>query len=81
MSCSTIAVIAQTGLLSSNKTSAPTIRTDSVFQKGKTNLQDIGLVSYHFKGEKEVWTAQDYNDENWPKSYMISMGVKKSAVI
>ena len=33
---------------------------------------------YHFKGEKEVWTAQDYNDENWPKSYMISMGVKKN---
>ncbi|TDQ28868.1 phytoene desaturase family protein [Tenacibaculum caenipelagi] len=33
---------------------------------------------YHFKNEDAVWSAQDYNESNWPKAYMLSMGVKKN---
>ncbi|CAM1349412.1 phytoene desaturase family protein [Tenacibaculum halocynthiae] len=32
---------------------------------------------YHFKDENSVWEGQDYTQENWPKSYMLSMGIKK----
>jgi len=28
---------------------------------------------YHFASEKDVWSAHDYSDENWPKAYMVSM--------
>lgn len=27
---------------------------------------------YHFKSKADVWSAQEYSDENWPKSYMVS---------
>ncbi|PKB15927.1 NAD(P)/FAD-dependent oxidoreductase [Flavobacterium sp. 5] len=30
---------------------------------------------YHFKESSEVWEAQDYTEENWPKAFMSSMGV------
>lgn len=28
---------------------------------------------YHFKSVSDVWTAQTYTEESWPKSYMVSM--------
>lgn len=28
---------------------------------------------YHFKNADDVWQAQDYNEENWPRHYMASM--------
>ena len=28
---------------------------------------------YHFKSSTEVWTAHEYNEENWPKAFMASM--------
>lgn len=31
---------------------------------------------YHFKSPDHVWTSQNYTQETWPESYMISMGVK-----
>ena len=34
---------------------------------------------YHIKDFKEIWNLQDYSEENWPKAYMISMGIKKNA--
>lgn len=33
---------------------------------------------YHFKDKKNVWNAQHYNANNWPESYMLSMGVNKN---
>lgn len=30
---------------------------------------------YHFKDTESVWNALKYTDENWPKTYMISMGI------
>jgi all-trans-retinol 13,14-reductase len=32
---------------------------------------------YHFRHSNEVWTAQDYNDETWPKAFMASMNASK----
>lgn len=28
---------------------------------------------YHFKSEEDVWSAHEYTDGNWPKSYMVAM--------
>lgn len=28
---------------------------------------------YHFKSSTEVWTAHEYNEDNWPKAFMASM--------
>ena len=33
---------------------------------------------YHFKDFDAVWGGQNYNEEDWPRSYMLSMGVKKN---
>lgn len=33
---------------------------------------------YHYKSPEKVWTSQDYEPQNWPESYMVSMGVKKN---
>ncbi|NIK90753.1 NAD(P)/FAD-dependent oxidoreductase [Mangrovimonas sp. CR14] len=33
---------------------------------------------YHFKTPEKVWTSQDYDIQNWPESYMVSLGVKKN---
>ncbi len=33
---------------------------------------------YHFKDSNEVWTAYDYNEENWPKAFMASMNASKN---
>lgn len=33
---------------------------------------------YHFKDPNRVWEGHDYKKENWPESYMISMGVRKN---
>src|SRR5699024_6507032 len=30
---------------------------------------------YHFKDTDSVWNALDYTEEDWPKTYMISMGI------
>lgn len=30
---------------------------------------------YHFKDTKSVWEALDYTEEDWPKAYMVSMGI------
>lgn len=30
---------------------------------------------YHFKDTDSVWEALNYTQENWPKTYMISMGI------
>ena len=32
---------------------------------------------YHFKDTHSVWNALDYTQENWPKSYMVSMGINR----
>ncbi len=32
---------------------------------------------YHFKHYDEVWTSQDYTEENWPKSFLASMNATK----
>src|SRR5699024_10561360 len=32
---------------------------------------------YHFKDTKSNWDCINYTDENWPKTYMISMGISK----
>jgi len=32
---------------------------------------------YHFKNYDEVWTSQDYTEENWPKSFLASMNATK----
>lgn len=32
---------------------------------------------YHFKKLESVWNAQQYTQESWPESFMLSMGVKK----
>tara|TARA_R110002124_G_scaffold17532_2_gene73035 strand:- start:10258 stop:11805 length:1548 start_codon:yes stop_codon:yes gene_type:complete len=34
---------------------------------------------YHHKSPDDVWDAHNYTQENWPKSYMISMGIKKNS--
>lgn len=31
---------------------------------------------YHYKSEDSVWSSQNYTNESWPESYMISMGPK-----
>lgn len=31
---------------------------------------------YHFKSQKEVWSSIDYDEKNWPESYMVSMSAK-----
>ncbi len=33
---------------------------------------------YYYKNSKQVWTAQDYSQESWPESFLISMSVKKN---
>ncbi|SCY59488.1 phytoene desaturase family protein [Flavobacterium caeni] len=33
----------------------------------------INRNDYHFKNVDAVWTAQDYDEHNWPKHYMVSM--------
>ena len=30
---------------------------------------------YHFKDTDSVWDALDYTEENWPRGYMVSMGI------
>lgn len=32
---------------------------------------------YHCKNSSEVWDAQNYNEENWPKAFMASMNASK----
>jgi all-trans-retinol 13,14-reductase len=32
---------------------------------------------YHFQHSNEVWNAQEYTDETWPKAFMASMNVSK----
>ncbi len=34
---------------------------------------------YHHKSPESVWDAHNYTQKNWPKSYMISMGIKKNS--
>jgi len=34
---------------------------------------------YHHKSPDSVWDAHNYTQENWPKAYMISMGIKKNS--
>lgn len=31
---------------------------------------------YHFKDGQNVWGAQEYNEHNWPKAYMLSMNAQ-----
>jgi len=33
---------------------------------------------YHFDDDDAVWNAQDYTNENWPKSYIVSMAPSKN---
>ncbi len=33
---------------------------------------------YHYKRPEEIWDAHNYSEDNWPKAYMVSMGVKKN---
>lgn len=32
---------------------------------------------YHFNKSAEVWKANDYSEETWPKAYMVSMNIGK----
>lgn len=32
---------------------------------------------YHFKNSNEVWTAHEYDEDSWPKTYMASMNASK----
>jgi all-trans-retinol 13,14-reductase len=32
---------------------------------------------YHFKNSNEVWTAHEYDENTWPKTYMASMNASK----
>jgi all-trans-retinol 13,14-reductase len=32
---------------------------------------------YHFKNSTEVWTAHEYDEDSWPKTYMASMNASK----
>lgn len=32
---------------------------------------------YHFKDSEAVWEALNYTQDNWPKAYMISMGISE----
>ncbi|GGF26064.1 phytoene desaturase family protein [Flavobacterium limi] len=32
---------------------------------------------YHFKNSEEVWTAHEYDENSWPKTYMASMNASK----
>ena len=34
---------------------------------------------YHHKNSEDVWDCQDYTEDNWPRAYMLSMGVKKDS--
>lgn len=34
---------------------------------------------YHFKSEQHVWTAQDYSEQDWPRSYMLSFNATPQA--
>ena len=34
---------------------------------------------YHHKNPATVWDVHNYTQEDWPKAYMVSMGVKKSS--
>lgn len=36
---------------------------------------------YHFKNSSDVWTAQEYDENSWPKSYMASMNASKKEEI
>ncbi|GAA3761846.1 NAD(P)/FAD-dependent oxidoreductase [Flavobacterium ginsengiterrae] len=36
---------------------------------------------YHFKNSSDVWTAQYYDENSWPKSYMASMNASKKEEI
>ncbi|WP_103863419.1 NAD(P)/FAD-dependent oxidoreductase [Aquimarina sp. I32.4] len=38
----------------------------------------INKNHYHFKNEDSVWNSQNYTQESWPETYMISMGVNKN---
>lgn len=33
---------------------------------------------YHYKSHEGIWDAQNYTKEDWPRAYMISMGIKKN---
>jgi len=33
---------------------------------------------YHFKDSSEVWTAHEYDEDSWPKTYMASMNASKN---
>lgn len=33
---------------------------------------------YHFKNQEAVWHGHEYTQDNWPLSYMVSMGVRKN---
>ncbi|WP_426483396.1 phytoene desaturase family protein [Flavobacterium sp. 2] len=36
---------------------------------------------YHFKNSNEVWTAHEYDENSWPKTYMASMNASKEEEI
>jgi len=33
---------------------------------------------YHFKDHDAVWNGHQYTENNWPRTYMVSMGVRKN---
>jgi len=33
---------------------------------------------YHYKNSNNVWKCHEYSQENWPETYMVSMGVRKN---
>jgi all-trans-retinol 13,14-reductase len=56
----------------------PSISAFSVYIVLKPNtLKYINSNFYHISDIKNIWEAMDYNQENWPKGYMLSMGVSE----
>ena len=41
-------------------------------------FQYINHNYYHFKKSNEVWTAHDYDENSWPRTYMASMNASKN---
>ena len=51
----------------------------SVYLVFKPNtFKYINYNYYHFKSTEFVWDTQNYTNADWPKGYMISMGVKNN---
>lgn len=57
--------------------SEDTISSFSLYITLKTNsFPYLKHNYYHFKNEEKVWSSIDYEEKNWPESYMVSFSAK-----